>query len=78
MQIHVKLRGVLKEKTPPDGTIDLADGSTLTDLLDALDVPVERIHLIMINDEQVRDTERSLGDGDEVLLLPPIAGGARR
>jgi molybdopterin converting factor small subunit len=75
MQIHVKLRGVLKEKTPPGDAVELDDGATLRDLLAELDIPVERIHLVMVNDEQCRDHDRPLADGDEVMLLPPIAGG---
>lgn len=78
MQIHVQLRGVLKEKTPPDAAIELADGATVTDLFAALGISAERIHLVMVNDQQERDKQRKLADGDEVLLLPPIAGGSPR
>ena len=75
MEVHVKLRGVLKSLTPPDEKVEMEEGATVQDLLTALNVPIERVYLIMVNNEHVRDHNRALAKGDEVLLLPPIAGG---
>ena len=75
MEVHVKLRGVLKSLTPPDAKVEMEEGATVQDLLTTLNVPTERVHLVMVNNEHVRDHNRALAAGDEVLLLPPIAGG---
>jgi molybdopterin converting factor small subunit len=75
MEVHVKLRGVLKSLTPPGEKVELEDGATVASLFAALKVPAERVYLVMVNNEQVRDHDRVLVEGDEVLLLPPIAGG---
>ena len=68
--------GVLKKKTPPGGTLELEDGSTVRDVLAALDLPKKRITAVSLNGEVERDFSRPLKAGDELVVLPPVSGGS--
>ena len=60
---------------------DIADGATAGDLLDLLAAEVPRIDgmrrsmMLMVNQEYV-PPDHALRDGDEVVLIPPVSGGA--
>ncbi len=55
-------------------TLDLARNATVEDLLNS--VPVENKNYVYIVREGIRLTTTSkLNDGDEILIVPPIAGG---
>ena len=75
MEIMVKLAGTLKNKAPDGGKLLLATGATLADALTALNIPSERILAISLNGEIERDFTRVLAPGDDLLVLPPVAGG---
>ena len=68
--------GVLKKRTPEGGTLDLDDGSTISDALAALDLPNKRINAVSVNGEIERDFSRTLKPGDELIVLPPVGGGS--
>lgn len=74
MKIQVKLMGMLKEKAPDDG-LQLADGASIGDALDALGIDRESVHVFTINGQLVRDKARVLADGEELTVLPPVGGG---
>jgi sulfur carrier protein ThiS len=80
MHIHVVLYSTLREKLPREAKgrtiLDLPPGSTLTDLLTALDItiPVK----CAVNGEIERDEQRLLQDGDEVQVFRPVGGGTER
>ena len=75
MKIHVKLMGMLKEKTPVDGVIELPGSSNLGDLLAALEIDSQAIQACSVNGGIKRDVTTALRDGDEVTILPPVGGG---
>lgn len=75
MEIRVKLMGVLKEKTPSSGTLDLVSGSTVADVLRQLDIDEEAIAICTINGQLVRELASPLAPGDELTVLPPVGGG---
>jgi sulfur carrier protein ThiS len=75
MQIAVTLMGLLRSKTPAGGKLQLADGATLTDVFDALDISRDRVLAVSLNGEFERDFERVLQTGDELTVLPPVSGG---
>lgn len=75
MQITVKLMGFLKDKTPPDSTLTLADSTTVEEVLAALDIPSELVQVITINGSFERDRSRQLADGDKFSVIPPVGGG---
>ena len=78
MRVHVHLFSILRHR--PDGslqnslTLELPEGATVADLLRELQAPERLEVLIAINDEQA-DEATPLQDGDEVELIPAIAGG---
>ena len=75
MKIHVKLMGMLKDHAPAGGELDLADGSTIQDVLVELDIDSETIQAFSVNGSIQRDRAAKLADGDELTVLPPVGGG---
>jgi sulfur carrier protein ThiS len=75
IQVHVKLMGMLKEKTPAGGMLELADGATVATALEHLQIPPQSVQLVTVNGQLVRDSNRSLAPNDELTILPPVGGG---
>ncbi len=75
MQITIKLMGFLKDKTPPDSTLTLADPTTVEEVLNALDIPRELVQVTTVNGSFEQDRSRQLVDGDELSVIPPVGGG---
>lgn len=75
MQIQLKLMGMLKAKTPPDGSLALSEGGTIEDVLQDLGIAADAVHVFTVNGSLVRDRAHVLSDGDELTLLPPVGGG---
>jgi molybdopterin converting factor small subunit len=75
IQVHVKLMGMLKEKTPAGGMLELADGATVAAVLERLQIPPESVQLVTLNGQLVRDPNRPLAVDDELTILPPVGGG---
>ncbi len=67
--------GIFRDRTPPGGVLDLPEDATVEDALNALQIPPNHIHLTMVNGEHQRDKTRRLQDGDELMVMPPVAGG---
>lgn len=66
--------GAMRNAVP----VEFDDGSTISQILARLEVPVERVHLVLLNGIYVPPAERartSLSDGDTLALWPPVAGG---
>ena len=77
MRVHVTAYGDLRRYLPEgerEAQVELADGATLMQLLDALRLPYESTWLVGIND-QVVDLDHALCDGDQIELMLPIGGG---
>ena len=91
MAIEVRIPTILRTYTDGAKAVD-ASGTTLTALIDHLDVnhpgikgrlmddgELRRFVNVYINDEDVRfigGLEAELSDGDQVVVLPAVAGGA--
>ena len=75
MKVQIKLMGMLKDKSPPNGQLELADGSTIADALATLDIAPEKVQVITVNGSVERDRSRDLSEGDELSMLPPVGGG---
>jgi molybdopterin converting factor small subunit len=73
--IRVKLMGALRNKLPPGGQLDVEPGTTVAAVLDRLGIAGGHVHLVMVNGGMERDRQRALGDGDELVIFPPVAGG---
>ena len=84
MQIQVRYFAVLRERLRTDGqSLELPDGADVAAALDALSAEHDSIAGLCgrfqtaVNMEMVPpDTE--LSDGDELALIPPVAGGSGR
>ena len=43
--------------------------------LEALEVPGDFVHLVMVNNKIEPDRERVLADDDEMMVMPPVGAG---
>lgn len=80
MRVTLLAFGILRDQLGTTaGPLDLAEGSTVKDLLDLFRtlLPIDSVSSIAVavNQEYVPATH-SLAEGDEVALLPPVSGGA--
>ena len=79
MQITVRLFAGLRELA---GTgrqeLDLADGSSVADVWQALGLGAEPAGLLYAVNRAYAERETELSEGDEVALIPPVSGGAFR
>ena len=55
--------------------LELPQGATLADVWGALDLGDEPPGLLYAVNKRYADTGTTLGDGDEVALIPPVSGG---
>lgn len=83
MQVTVKLFASLSAYLPP-GTkrhamrMEVADDTTIGQLLQQLNLPIELTHLVLLNGVYVEPRKRDkmkLSPGDEFAIFPPVAGG---
>jgi molybdopterin converting factor small subunit len=92
MRVTVKFIGALRDKTGMASlTLELAQGGTYRDALDALEPAVasklgddwdaqkrafSRKTVVSLNGKSdLRDQAKVLNEGDEILVLQPLAGG---
>src|SRR5689334_23850572 len=82
MQVQVLYFAVFRERLGRDGeALELAPGATVRDAIDALaakHAPIAQLRgrfRVAVNQDFVEDTH-VLGAGDELALIPPVAGGA--
>ena len=87
MNIRVKLYALLDKYLPPgasqgatgnEADLDVANGATVSEVLDGLDLPPEVRHLVLINGNFVAPGERKtkkLAEDDHLAVWPPVAGG---
>ena len=79
MKVGLRLQAILRRYRPAGLTgdvieMDLDNGATVRDAVEALRVPVNLIHAVFINEEQ-RALDTALADGDRVRVFPPVVGG---
>ena len=75
MQIRLKLMGMLKPRTPPGGTLEVAVGATTADVLRVLDIDPRTVRVFTVNGQLERDRDRVLAADDELAAIPPVGGG---
>lgn len=77
MQINVRLHGLLRWKLARETkgylTVELPQGATINDVLEALGVKI--LVKCSLNGEIERDFTRQLQEGDEVSFFQPSGGG---
>lgn len=83
MKIQMKLYASLGQHLPEGAdrnevTLDVADGTSILEILDDHLVPRESCHLVLLNGVYQAPFERGesrLKDGDHLAVWPPVAGG---
>ncbi len=84
MKIHVRYFAVVRERLGrSEETIDLPEGATVAAALDTLSsrhdaIRALRPYLQVAVNQESAPGELPLGDGDELALIPPVAGGNER
>ncbi len=79
MHIRLKLYATLVVFTPSNEPgvpfeVDLPNGSSLSDLINQLDIPEREAKVIFVN-SRIQSPDYQLQDNDEVSIFPPIGGG---
>jgi molybdopterin converting factor subunit 1 len=81
--VQVRLFAILRERAGRDSlTLELSEGATVADALDALAGEpalgelLERLPLGMAVNREYASVDATLGEGDELALIPPVSGGA--
>lgn len=75
MIVKLKLMGALKAKTPQAGTLELNDGASINDVLQALDIPASHVQIVMVNGKPQPNRDIPLTSEDELTILAPVGGG---
>jgi len=84
MQVTVKLFATLGKYLPPNAKhnevqMDIADDTSVSQLIRQLDLPPELSQVVMINGIYIDPDDRdhtTFSPGDEFAVFPPIAGGS--
>jgi len=84
MQVTVKLFATLGKYLPPNAKhnevqMDIADGTSVSQLIRQLDLPLELSQVVMLNGIYIDPGERdhtTFSPGDEFAVFPPVAGGS--
>jgi molybdopterin converting factor small subunit len=77
MKLRVELQAYLQQYSPNDTDLfdyEMPDGSTSGDLIRKLGVPEELASVIIVGDANA-SSAHVLSDGDNVTIVPPLAGG---
>lgn len=78
MQVRVVLFGNLERLAPAGSsgriTLEVDEGASAGDVLDALAVPSEERTYLVVGSERI-SLEQPLGDGDELRVIVPLGGG---
>jgi len=83
MRITFKLFATLGDYLPPGAQfnqieLDLAPGTTVSQVIEAHNLPIKLVHLVLINGHFVPPEARAgrvLEEGNVLAIWPPIAGG---
>lgn len=77
MRVTVQLYSTLRKYGPSqEGAfpVDLAEGERVAWLLEMLGMPADVEKVILVNGRPA-DRDSVLGEGDQVVVFPPVAGG---
>ena len=77
MKIAFRLFANLRHFSPSTdgcGELDLAEGSTVGTVSDALGIPPETERVILLNGHYAKENTR-LSEGDSLTFFPPVTGG---
>jgi sulfur carrier protein ThiS len=84
MQVTLKLFASLASYLPPnkkngiEADVDVADESTIGDMIALFNIPSKSAHLVMVNGVYIKPDQRDqyvLKANDALAICPPVAGG---
>lgn len=84
MRVNVRLFASLRDRLPGAergrGSLELAEGASLLDLIEHLEIPDEQAQMVLVNGGQAprRPPQRAaltLKEDDTIAIFPPLAGG---
>ena len=76
MKVTVRLFAALRERAgSPEVTLELPEGASVADALEALDGLAHGVPLVMAVNREYATEDQSLDPGDELALIPPVSGG---
>ena len=80
MNVEVRLFATLREYLPAGSErtsvqVEVPVGASIADALTTLGVPLEAVHLLLVNGIYEPNKDRRLEDGCVLSVWPPIAGG---
>ena len=79
MAVEIRCHATLRDYLPDCAEkgiyqYELKDEKNVREVANSLDLPVEELHLIIVNGVQ-KDLDASIQDGDRIGLFPPVGGG---
>ncbi len=74
MQVQVSCYATLSPFSPQGGLVDLDQGSTPTDLIRHLGIPMDEVKIIFVNGRSANPST-PIGDQDRVGIFPAVGGG---
>jgi len=75
MRINVKPMSVFQAKAPASEAWEVPEGTTIAEVIAQLGIAPDHVHVCTLNDSLQRDLERTLSEGDRLIILPPVVGG---
>jgi len=84
MRVVLKLYASLSDHLPDDAKrtnewpMDIADGTTVGELIECHQLPLRLVHLVLVNGHFIPPASRSsrvLVEDDVLAIWPPVAGG---
>ena len=83
MKITLKLFATLSDYLPPQkkGNIvdlDISDGVTIAEIVQQFNLPLQLVHLVLVNGHYIKPENRDsqvLKENDVLAIWPPVAGG---
>ena len=82
MKMYIELYASLMKLLPPGKErfrreIKVDEGTTVQDVIDRFNIPMEQAHIVLVNGKFVCDErdKHILQEGDVLSIWPPVAGG---
>ena len=79
MKIEVNFHTTIQPQTPQglqrQTSLELPPGSTVLDLLQALQLELDPEQVLLVVDNKLVDVDHVLVDGERVSLIPALSGG---
>jgi len=74
MKVEIRLFASLRKYGLPQEEMELAEGTTVGNLLEKIGIPPSEVAITLVNGRHAQE-ELPLNDGETLALFPPIAGG---